>query len=145
MPGPKLPRELVLRWLAEGSTQAEIVDRLADMGIDATQSGVSMLKMRHASGEKEALMRTRVRADLLPWKLRPEHRQLHAAKMLRAKSRLDRGEEVGRIQRRQLETWLAGLEADQACVHYDPETEQGFWRVPRRPGIDGIIRNVEVE
>lgn len=145
MPGPKLPRELVLRWLAEGSTQAEIVDRLADMGIDATQSGVSMLKMRHATGETEAKMRTRVRADLLPWKLRPEHRQLHAAKMLRAKSRLDRGEDVGRIQRRQLETWLAGLEADQACIHYDPDTEQGFWRVARRPDIDGIIRDPEVE
>jgi hypothetical protein len=144
MPGPKLPRELVLRWLAEGSTQTEIVDRLAGMGIDATQSGVSMLKMRHANGEKEALMRTRVRAELLPWQLRPELRQLHAAKMLRAKSRLDRGEEVGRIQRRQLDTWVAGLNADDACIHYDPDTEQGFWRVPRRPGIDGLIRDPSV-
>ena len=141
MPGPKLPRELVLRWLAEGVTQSEIVERLADMGIDTSQSAISMLKSRHATGAREAAMRTVTRAELLPWTLRPEHRQLHAAKMLRAKSRLDRGEEVGRIQRRQLETWLAGLEADQACIHYDPETEQGFWRVPRRIGIDGIIRD----
>ena len=141
MPGPKLPRELVLRWLAEGVTQSEIVERLADMGIDTSQSAISMLKSRHATGAREAAMRTVTRAGLLPWTLRPEHRQLHAAKMLRAKSRLDRGEEVGRIQRRQLETWLAGLEADQACIHYDPETEQGFWRVPRRSGIDGIIRD----
>lgn len=140
MPGPKLPRELVLRWLAEGVTQTEVVGRLADMGIDATQSAVSMLKMRHATGEREAAMRTRVRAELLPWKLRPEHRQLHAAKMLRAQSRLDRGETITRIQQRQLDTWKAGLEADNACIHYDPDTEQGFWRVPRRPGIDGLIR-----
>lgn len=141
MPGPKLPREMVLRWLAEGVTQSEIVDRLADMGIETSQSAVSMLKARHATGAREAAMRTVTRAELIPWKLQPQHRQLHAAKMLRAKSRLDRGEGVGDIQRRQLETWLAGLEADQACIHYDPETEQGFWRVPRRSGIDGIIRD----
>jgi hypothetical protein len=89
-------------------------------------------------------MRTRHRADLVPWQLRPEHRQLHAAKMLRAKSRVDRGEPIGAIQRRQLETWLAGLEADDAVIHYDPDTEQGFWRVPRRAGVDDIIRDPAV-
>lgn len=143
MPGPKLPRELVLRWLAEGVTQMEIVSRLQDMGIEATQSAVSMLKMRHASGKAEEQMRTRQRAELVPWHLRPEHRQLHAAKMLRAKSRLDRGESISAIQKRQLDTWLAGLEADGAVIHYDPDTEQGFWRVQKRP-VDNIIRDPSV-
>lgn len=145
MPGPKLPRELVLRWLAEGVTQMEIVSRLEDMGIEATQSAISMLKMRHASGKAEEVMRTRQRADLVPWRLRPEHRQLHAAKMLRAKSRLDRGETISAVQQRQLDTWLAGLEADNAVIHYDPETEQGFWRVEKREGVDTtIIRDPSV-
>lgn len=139
MPGPKLPREQVLRWLSQGITQQEIVRMLEAEGIEATQSAVSMLKLRHASGEREASMRTRVRADLVPWQLRPEHRQLHAAKMLRAKSRLDRGEPISPVQRRQLETWLAGLEAEDAVIHYEPDTDQGFWRVPRRPGIDTTI------
>ena len=145
MPGPKLPRELVLRWLAEGVTQREIVERLAQQVVDTTQSAVAMLKARHATGKRAETMRTATRADLLPWSLRPEHRQLHAAKMLRAKSRLDRGEDIGPSQKRQLESWLAGLEADQACIHYDPDTEQGFWRVPRRPGLDGIIRDPGVK
>lgn len=142
MPGPKLPRELVLRWLAEGHTQLEIVDRLGAMGIETTQSAIAMLKARHASPEAEARMRTLHRAELIPWKLRPEHRQLHTAKMLRALSRVRRGEPITPAQDGQLKNWLAGLEADGAVIHYDPETEQGFWRVEAREGVDeDVIRD----
>ena len=28
------------------------------------------------------------------------------------------------------------MELEDAVIHYDPDTEEGFWRVPRRGGVD---------
>jgi hypothetical protein len=35
-----------------------------------------------------------------------------------------------------LDAWLSGLERDGVVVHYDPDTIEGWWYVPRRDGID---------
>ena len=56
--------------------------------------------------------------------------------MLRTQARLDAGLTIGATLVRQVEAWRNGLELDGAVVHYDPTTEEGFWRVPRRDGID---------
>ena len=72
----------------------------------------------------------------IPWLLKPEHRHRHAARMLRTQARLDAGLTIGRSLVTQVETWRAGLELEDTVVHYDAETEEGFWRVPRRTGVD---------
>lgn len=136
MPAPTLPRQEVLQWLRDGYTQMEIVDMLAARGIHTKQGSISTLKKRHARPEDEAVMRTRTRAEALPWKVRPEHKQLYAAKMLRAFSRRVRGEDMTQDQEQRLDRWLLGLKLDDAVIHYDPDTEEGFWRVPRRHGVD---------
>lgn len=41
---------------------------------------------------------------------------------------------------RQVPKWLAMLEENNAVVHYDPDTEEGFFYVPREPQDDDIIR-----
>lgn len=40
------------------------------------------------------------------------------------------------MMRDMLNAWLAGLERDGTVIHYDPDTPEGWWYVPRREGID---------
>jgi hypothetical protein len=57
--------------------------------------------------------------------------------MLRIQARKDSGRKIGKTLVRQAETWTTGLKQDNnSVVHYDPDTDEGFWRVLRRPGVD---------
>jgi len=56
--------------------------------------------------------------------------------MLRTQARLDAGHTIGQPLQSQVTQWRAGLEAEDSVIHYDPDTEEGFWRVPRRGGVD---------
>ena len=81
----------------------------------------------------------------VPWKLKAEHRHRHAARMLRTQDRLEAGMVVGPTLVGQVTAWRESLEADNSVVDYDPDTEEGFWRVPRRPGVDkGWVRDPSV-
>jgi len=115
------------RW-----TQTRIVQLYRDRGVDVSQSAIS-----------QAISTGRIKVDTdrstggVPWKLNPEHRHHNAARMLRTQARLDRGLTIGKTLAPQLERWKAGLAADgDSVVHYDPDTDEGFWRVARRPGVD---------
>jgi hypothetical protein len=45
-----------------------------------------------------------------------------------------------------LEPWLEKLRQAGAVVHYEADTKQGFFYVPRRPGIDlDLIREPTVK
>lgn len=64
--------------------------------------------------------------------------------MLRREARRRQGMEASETDEFRLGRWLAGLEEDQAfVVHYDPDTEAGFFYVPREPTDDDIIRRPE--
>ena len=73
---------------------------------------------------------------MIPWKLKPMHRHRHAARMLRTQERLEAGLAVGPSLSRQVEQWRAGLREDDLVIDYDPDTDEGFTRVPRRDGVD---------
>jgi len=137
MAAPRLPREEILQWLRAGKTQAEIVDLLDARGIRARQTSISRIKM--AYGDKVGLSKGGHRSAYIPWELRPEHRSLYPAQMLRFLDRQRRGEEIPPMRAKQLANWLAALDEDNASVHYDPETVEGFWRLPRRPG-ETVVR-----
>lgn len=127
----KLDDSEIEQLLRSGSTQLEVVAMYRAKGIDITQSAIS-----------QAISSGRIKVDTdrnrggIPWRLKPEHRHLHAARMLRTQARLDAGLEVGVTLMAQLRTWREGLEIENSVITYDPETKEGFWRVPRRPGID---------
>jgi hypothetical protein len=54
--------------------------------------------------------------------------------------------ELNERAQRRVDAFLQRLKDQDAVVHYEPESAQGFWLVPRRHGVDtDIIRNGDVE
>jgi hypothetical protein len=136
----KLDDNRVEQLLRAGKTQLEVVAIYRAEGVDVTQSAISQ-----AISSGRIKVNTDRNSGGIPWKLRPEHRHLLAARMLRTQARLDAGLEVGPSLLAQVTTWREGLEIENSVITYDPETKEGFWRVPRRPGIDtGWVRDPNV-
>ena len=127
----KLDDKEVEQLLRSGKSQMQVVRMYRKRGVDVTQSAIS-----------QAISTGRIKVDTdrasggIPWLLKPEHRHRHAARMLRTQARLDAGLTIGQSLVTQVETWRAGLELEDTVVHYDADTEEGFWRVPRRTGVD---------
>lgn len=127
----KIDDSEVEQLLRSGWSQMRVVRLYADRGLIVSQSAIS-----------QAITAGRIKVDTdrgtsgVPWRLKPEHRHRHAARMLRTQARLDAGKTIGSTLAVQVESWRAGLELEDSVVHYDPDTPEGFWRVPRRPGID---------
>lgn len=138
MPAPTLPQQKVERLAKAGLSNKQIVERLRrEDHIDVTGAAISMFRKRHD------LPRAKARyADLLPWTVRPEHGNLYQAKMLRTEGRLRAGETLPESLATQHAAWRQRLDESDAVVHYDPETAEGFWLIPRREGIDrDLIRD----
>jgi len=140
MPAPKLPRAEILQWLSDGLTQAQVVERLASRGITATQTAVSRIKVTY--GDQRGLTPGVPRTHFIPWKLEPQHRSRYAAQMLRALDRVQRGEELSALQARQLRNWVGSMNEDNLSIDYDPASEAGFIKVPRREG-ETLVRYPE--
>ncbi|WP_091336162.1 hypothetical protein [Micromonospora rhizosphaerae] len=79
---------------------------------------------------------------LVPWAVRREHRYNHILHMLRIEDRRRAGEPIPAAQMKKLDIWLGNLREQNAVVHYDPDTEQGWWLVHRRPGVDDDLIRV---
>jgi hypothetical protein len=82
--------------------------------------------------------------NLVPWAVKREHRYRHALAMLRAEGRRRSGEVLPDLAAERLARWTAFLAETNAVVHYDPDTEDGFFYVPRRPEVDtDLVREPE--
>ncbi|MBB5833401.1 hypothetical protein [Kribbella italica] len=82
--------------------------------------------------------------DLIPWEIKDEHRWRNAVTLLRAVARQRAGMELSERDAERLPGWLETRRETGTVVHYDPDTERGFFYVPRRPGIDNdLIREPE--
>jgi hypothetical protein len=127
----KLDDNKVEQLLRSGWTQGQVVKWYAEQGVKVTQSAISQ-----AISSGRIKVDTNRNSGAIPWTLKPEHRHLHAARMLRTLARQEAGREIGPSLRTQVKTWKEGLELENSVITYDPETPEGFWRVPRRPGID---------
>lgn len=122
----------VMRWFREGKTYSEMVAIYRDKyHIEVGQSMFGNFRARHG------LDRRKVRdEELIPWEVKREHRYAHTVNMLRIEARRRAGKPVTDREAKLVDGFLGGLEADDAVIHYDPDTEQGWFRVPRRPGVD---------
>ena len=127
----KLDDNKVEQLLRSGWTQIRVVEWYRGRGISVSQSAIS-----------QAIAVGRIKVDTnrvsggIPWVLKPEHRHRHSARMLRAQTRLDAGLPIGVSMVAQVVAWRESLEAEDSVVHYDPDTKEGFWRVPRRAAVD---------
>lgn len=124
------------RWYNEGMTYKEMAYRyLVKYNLEVSPTLFSSWRKR------KGLDKRIVRDDhLIPWEVKPEHRYNYEVSMLRLVGRQRAGRPLSDLELQRVTSWVATLEEDQAVIHYDPETEQGFWRIPREPGDDDLIR-----
>jgi hypothetical protein len=137
----------VIRWFEEDRTYPWMQEQYREKyGIETT------IPMWSAFRRRRGLDRRNLRADdLIPWKVKDEHRHLYPALMLRAEGRRraqEQAEAEGKKPRatisdrdaKRLASWKRMLEDDSLVVHYDPDTEDGFFYVPREDGDAEFIR-----
>lgn len=121
------------QMLRAGMTQKQVVAEFTRRGEPVSQAAIS-----------GAIKDGRIKVDTgrtptrsgIPWTLLPKHRHYHAARMLRSAARQDAGLEIGATLKPQLAAWQKTLVDEDAVIHYDPDTDEGFWLVPRRHGVD---------
>lgn len=145
MPAKVIPDSEVEQLLRQGKTDREIVEYLEqNQHITVTRNAIAAWRRRRGMD----LKRNRY-SELLPWRVKMEHTNLFVPKVLRTEARLRAGEEVPPLYLGYLERFKDRLaqafDGRGGVVHYDPDTEEGWWIVERRPGVDtDMIRNPEV-
>lgn len=130
----------VLKWFEEGRTYEWMIQTyLEKYNIETTVSMWGNFRRR-----KGLDRRTAWDTELIPWAIHPRHRYQYAILMLRKEARRRAGFDITEQQEHEIDAWLAGMEANGTVLHYDPDTDQGWFYVPRREGVDtDIIRRPE--
>ncbi|MFE9924253.1 hypothetical protein ACFYQA_22525 [Streptomyces sp. NPDC005774] len=128
----------VIRWFEEGRTYQWMIDEYKrKYGIDTVSSMWGNFRRRR--GLDRRIVRN---DDLIPWFVKEEHRWAYPLAMLRAEGRHREGKATQDDLNR-LASWKEMLEEHNVVVHYDPDTEDGFFYIPRESTDDDIIRRPE--
>lgn len=102
---------------------------------EITPAMVASYRSRHGLSKRQVR-----HDDLVPWFVEPPHRNSYLLEMLRLEGRVRAGEELtGRAAKRHRD-FRENLAAKNAVVHYEPNSEDGFYYVPGEEGDDDIIR-----
>lgn len=127
------------RYLAQGLSQQKIANQWEqDSGNKVSRAAIGLAIARY--GLSSAHERPR-HEDLIPWSVRTEHNSHKDLRCLRLEARRRKGLPISERERQWLTGWLAALQDADAVVAYEPNTEQGFWWVARRPEDgDGLVR-----
>jgi hypothetical protein len=126
----------LIRMVASGMSHQDIVDEtFRRTGERVTRAAVSAALSR--AGQEP--LRPRYE-DLIPWKVKVKHGNHYALRMLRAEARSRQGIAIPEVEARRLESWKRILKVNKAVVHYDPDTEQGFFYVEPRAKDRDLIR-----
>lgn len=130
------------RYLELGLSQSQIVEQWEkDSNVRVSRSAIGMAISRY--GLKSSRPRERY-MDTLPWKLNQEHYYHPDARLLRLEGRRRRGKSLTDKEQTWLNGWLKEIQDKEAVIIYRPETEQGFWWVPRTDEDDDpVIRRPE--
>lgn len=139
MPASKIVDEQeVLRWFAEGKTYQQMSQ------IYREKYGIETVPSLWGNFRRRRGLDARIARDtaLIPWRtIQPEHRFAYPLAMLRLAAREEAGLPIPEANRTRYENWRKMLADNDFVVHYDPETEDGWFYDHRRPEDgDGIIR-----
>ena len=133
------PDKTWLRLHAQaGMTQQQMVDAWErESGIRVSRSAIAMAMRRQ---DVEAAKPRPRYEETLPWHVLDEHKYNTQARLLRLEGRRREGRSLNPKELRWLTTWRRELEAHNAVVMYDPDTEEGFHWVQRVASDDDVIR-----
>ena len=136
MPASKIVNESdVIRWFEEGRTYQWMIDEYKrKYNIDTVASMWGNFRRRR--GLDPRIVRD---TELIPWEIKVEHRWKYPVAMLRLEARVRAGAKLTDDERGRLTSWKEMLEEENAVVHYDPETEDGFFYVQRTEGDRDLI------
>jgi hypothetical protein len=131
----------VIRWFEEGRTYHWMVDEYKrKYNIETVPSLWGNFRRRR--GLDRRIVRN---DDLIPWHVKPEHRWLYPVAMLRIEARSRAGAPLNDDEKKRLASWKQMLSDNNAVVHYDPDTDEGFFYVPRSQGDDDLIHKPKVK
>ena len=122
----------IKRWFEEGRTyawMAEEYDRKYNLQVVPSM----FANLRRRRGWDRRITRD---DELIPWLIKEQHRWAYPVVMLRVEARRRAGHEIREVDAVRVEPWKRELLEKGLVVHYDPDTEDGFFYVPARPGID---------
>lgn len=129
----------VRRWYEQGKTYAWMAQeyvRKYNLAVSPT-----MFSNRRASrGWDRRIARD---DELIPWDVRVEHRWNRSLVLLRVEARRRAGLPLRDRDVKELESWLEELKRVDGVVHYDPDTEEGFFIVPRGERDKDLIHEPE--
>jgi hypothetical protein len=122
----------VIRWFEQGVTYEEMVERYREKyNIETTPSMWGNFRRRRG------LDRRITRDDeLIPWGVKVEHRHDYPILMLRKEARRRAGLPLSEEDEHAVDAWIAGMKEANTVLHYDPDTEDGWFYVRPRPGVD---------
>ncbi|MGW2770170.1 hypothetical protein [Streptomyces sp. NPDC001275] len=125
----------VIRWFEEGRTYQWMIEEYKrKYHIETVPSMWGNFRRRR--GLDRRITRN---DDLIPWEVKEEHRYKYPVAMLRLEARVRDGRQLTANEQGRLDSWKEMLAEENAVVHYDPETDDGFFYVPRQEGDDDLI------
>ncbi len=126
----------ILHWFEEGKTYRWMCDEyLRKYNIETVPSLWGNYRRRR--GLTRRITRD---DDLIPWFVTEKHRWAYPLAMLRVEARRRAGREIRDVDLARLTPWKQDLAEGGLVVHYDPDTEQGFFYVPARSEDTDLIR-----
>lgn len=126
-------------WIEEGKPYRWMVEEY-DRKYNRHVSASMFSEFRATRGLARRVVRD---PELIPWAVKPEHRVDSILGYLRTEARVRAGEapeDLSYGARTNWQAFIRRLAEENLVVHYDPDTEQGFFLVPREPGDTDIIR-----
>jgi hypothetical protein len=137
MPASKIQDEQeVIRWIQEEKPYAWMVEEyMRKYHIKTTVTMFSNFRRRKGLAPRIARD-----PNVVPWALKEEHGWATPLTLLRLEARRRNNFPLRAVDKTRLENWLKELKEKNVVVHYDPDTDQGFFYVPREEGDDDIIR-----
>ncbi|WP_394615870.1 hypothetical protein JNUCC0626_40070 [Lentzea sp. JNUCC 0626] len=135
MPASKIQDEQeVIRWFEEGRTYQWMSEQyLKKYNIETVPSMWS--NFRNRRGLDPRIARD---SGLIPWKVKAEHQFAYPVAMLRLEARVRAGFKLRDSDAARLQSWRESLDENNAVVHYDPDTDEGFHYIPRGGPDDDI-------
>ncbi|MFJ1932609.1 hypothetical protein ACIOGZ_08015 [Kitasatospora sp. NPDC088160] len=130
-------KQEAIRWLVDEDRDYKwmVAKYLEKYNIETTVSMWASFRSR--SGLPRKIARGE---ELIPWTVKKEHRWAYPVIMLRFESRRREGRDLSEVDQGRLDSWKKMLKDDGLVVHYVPDTDDGFFYVPREEQDTDLIR-----